>query len=148
MLTKYKIIIGILIVIAVGSLAGNVVLVNKLEAAKKSVATPGTPSAEEVKKVVSEVGRYISLPDDETPSMATVADPSALKDQPFFAKAEAGDIVLIYATSRKAILWRPSNSKIIEVSAINLPPPTETPSPSPSLTPNSSTTSATSSSAQ
>ena len=51
--------------------------------------------------------------------MATVSDPEKLKDQPFFAKAQKGDKVLIYSNSQKAILYSPTEDKIVEVAPIN-----------------------------
>lgn len=79
-------------------------------------------SAEEVQAVMSEVGKLISLPTEETPTLATVSDRDKLKEIPFFAKAETGDKVLIYVKARKAYLYRPSEKKLIEVAAINLAP--------------------------
>ncbi len=136
----------VLVLITIASLASTIVLANKLDTLKKATASTAAPTAEDIAKVVSQVGKSINLPEGETPTMATVADPSALKDQPFFAQAAAGDIVLIFEKSRKAILWRPSTEKIIEVSAINLPPPTDptkekpTPSVTPTPTPSPVTT--------
>jgi hypothetical protein len=72
----------------------------------------------EADKIIAAVGKLIYLPQDEKPTVATVADPQALKSQPFFAQAEVGDKVLIYTTSKEAILYRPSVNKIIAVSPI------------------------------
>jgi hypothetical protein len=59
------------------------------------------------------------LPADETPTIATVSDPEKLKDQPFFANAKKGDKVLIFSNSAKAILYSPTEDKIVEVAPIN-----------------------------
>jgi len=83
-------------------------------------ADPQKVAAEETRKLVSQVGALILLPQDETPTVATVVDPEQLKDQPFFANAEKGDRVLLYTTSKKAILYSPSQNKIIEVAPINI----------------------------
>ncbi len=83
-------------------------------------------TAEEVQAVVEEVGRLITLPAEETPTLATVSDKDKLKEIPFFAKAETGDKVLIYVKARKAYLYRPADKKLIEVAAINLAPDTRT----------------------
>ena len=76
-------------------------------------------SQEEVKKVVAQVGKLILLPEGETPTIATVSDPSALKNQAFFADAKKGDKVLIYTNAKKAILYDPVIKKIINVAPVN-----------------------------
>ena len=81
---------------------------------------PSVLGANEVKAIVSEVGKLIQLPQNEDPTIATVSDKSKLSDQPFFKSSENGDKVLIYTKSKKAILYRPSISKIIEVAPVNL----------------------------
>ena len=68
--------------------------------------------------LIEEVGRLIDLPADETPTIATVADPEQLKSQPFFAKAKQGDRVLIYPKAGKAFLYDPVAKKVIEVGPI------------------------------
>jgi len=75
---------------------------------------------EETAKIIAQVGTLIVLPEGEMPTMATVADPEKLKDQPFFAKAKKGDRVLIYAKAKKAILYNPESNKIVEVAPINI----------------------------
>ena len=85
-----------------------------------SATTPGTQNsqaADNTSQVVSRVGNMMLLP-DETPTIATVTDLSKLQGQKFFAHAEKGDIVLMYAKAQKAILYSPSQNKIIEVAPI------------------------------
>jgi hypothetical protein len=74
----------------------------------------------ELQTTLDKVSKLIVLPSDDTPSMATVLDPNALKDQPFFVNAVKDDQVLIFPKSQKAILYRPSTNKIIEVGPINI----------------------------
>lgn len=75
---------------------------------------------EEVKKLVSEVGKFIDLPTGENPTVATITDITKLKDQPFFARAKNGDKVLIYTNARKAILYDPQAKKVIDIAPINI----------------------------
>lgn len=74
---------------------------------------------EESQELIEKVGRLIVLPENEQPTIATVTDLAKLKGQPFFARAQIGDKVLIYSQSKKAILYRPSADKIIEVAPFN-----------------------------
>lgn len=85
----------------------------------KSKATPEGDAIKDLARVTEMVGKLMVLPTDETPTLATVSDPEKLKDQPFFAKAQKGDKVLIYANSQKAILYNPNTNKIVEVAPIN-----------------------------
>lgn len=71
-------------------------------------------------KLVAAVGQLMVLPTDEQPTIATVTDLEKLKDQPFFANAQIGDKVLIYTSAKKAILYRSSENKIIELAPLNL----------------------------
>lgn len=85
--------------------------------------SPPSKEAEQVKefqKTLKLISRLIILPENEQPTLATVSDASKLKDQPFFANAKTGDKVLIYANSKKAILYNPETDKIVEVSSLNL----------------------------
>lgn len=71
----------------------------------------------EIETLVNKVSRLMELPDEE-PTIATVSDKDKLKEQAFFSKSENGDKVLIFTTSGKAILYRPSADKIIDVTNI------------------------------
>lgn len=81
---------------------------------------PQAIAQQEVADLVAKVSKLIVLPTEETPTVATVSDPEALKDQPFFAKAEIGDKVLIYAEAKKAILYSVTLNKIIDVAPLNI----------------------------
>jgi hypothetical protein len=75
-------------------------------------------SEDDVAGVIAQVGELITLPEGETPTVASVADLDKLRDQPFFAYAEVGDRVLIYRQAKKAYLYRPSINKLIEVAPV------------------------------
>lgn len=68
---------------------------------------------------VTRVGKSISLP-DEKPTVASVADLDKLSGQSFFENAKEGDKVLIYTNSKKVILYRPEEGRVVEVGAINI----------------------------
>lgn len=77
------------------------------------------PQASASSDVIAKVGKLVELPAGETPTVATVSDLAPLKDEPFFKEAEIGDKVLIFSTSKKAILYRPSTNKVITVAPLN-----------------------------
>lgn len=89
----------------------------ELETYKKN---PEEAAKAEVRRYVEEVGEVYDLPEGEEPSVATVSDKSKLADQPFFAKAENGDITLIYTNAKLAVLYRPSSKQIINVSSVTI----------------------------
>jgi hypothetical protein len=84
------------------------------------LANPTVSLTAQAKVLVDEVGKLMVLPTDEQPTIATVSDITKLADQPFFANAKNGDKVLIYTQAKKAILFRESIDKIIEVAPVNL----------------------------
>jgi len=80
----------------------------------------------EVDTLLGQVGKLIELP-KEIPTVATVSDVTKLQDQAFFANAKNGDKVLIFVQAKEAVLYRPSENKIIKVSPVNIQ---STPTPS------------------
>jgi hypothetical protein len=68
--------------------------------------------------MVARVGALIDLPAGETPTIATVSDPSKLEDQAFFAGASKGDIVLIYTKAHEAYLYDPVRNKLVKVAPV------------------------------
>jgi hypothetical protein len=74
----------------------------------------------EIQQLVETVGKLLVLPTGEQPTVATVTDPGKLASQPFFANAKTGDKVLIYSTAKKAVLFRPSENKIVEVGPVSV----------------------------
>lgn len=87
---------------------------------------PGVVETKETKALVDTISDLMLLPEGEEPTLATVTDREKLADQPFFQKAENGDKVLIYSNSGRAVLYRPSLKKIIDVTAVNIAPPAGT----------------------
>lgn len=89
--------------------------------AKDLTLNPQKASQEENQKIINAVGKLVLLPQGETPTVATVTDPEKLKsEQPFFAKAVQGDKVLIYTQALKAIMYRPSENKIVEIAPLSI----------------------------
>lgn len=86
---------------------------------KKSTTNQDQVSQAEIKSLVEKVGRLAVVPTDETPTVATVSDPEALKDQAFFVDAKKGDKVLIYSNAKKAFLYDPNADKIVNIAPLN-----------------------------
>jgi hypothetical protein len=87
---------------------------------KHSTLDQQTQSSAETDALIKAVGKIVLLPENETPTIATVSDPSKLKDQAFFTNAQQGDKVLIYTNAKEAILYRPSIDKVVTISPINI----------------------------
>ena len=124
--SKQKLLILVLALVSVVLVATNVIFYRKLNSAKN----PQAQAQEDVQSLVSEVGKLMLLP-DEAPTVATVTDPAQLQGQPFFVNAKTGDKVLIYAAARKAVLYSPSEKRIVEVAPLIIGevPTTNTPAP-------------------
>lgn len=88
------------------------------------------------REIINKVSKLIELP-SETPTIASITDKTKLQDT-FFARSQNGDKVLIFQSSKKAIIYRESINKIIDVGAISIEnrPSTLTPAPLPSPAPN------------
>lgn len=131
---------------------------------KKEPQIFGLSAQSELTGLISQVEKLIVLPADELPTASTIGDVSTLSGQSFFKNAKTGDKLLAYPNAKWAVLYRPTENKIVEVGAFegnvqtttpvpttatptavptatSTPVPSESPSPSPSIIP--STTPAT-----
>ena len=80
--------------------------------------------------IIADVKNHMVLP-NETPIVTTVTNADAVRSQPFYANAKNGDRVLVFKT--RAILYRPSIDRVIEVGYIIPPPGGSTATPSAQL---------------
>lgn len=97
----------------------------------------------EAKELVSRISKFYELP-TEMPIIATVTDQTRLVGQLFFARALDGDKVLYFQLAQKAVLFRPSDGKIVNVAPIEQAKPAAgTTTATPSATPAPATKSAT-----
>ncbi len=118
MATKFNVLISILALGVIGGLSySTYYFYNQNKIAQAQLSDPQALSQKESEEIIAQVSKLMELP-AETPSIATVLDVEKLKEQPFFSKASNGDKVLIFSGAKKAILFRPSTSKIIEVDPI------------------------------
>lgn len=84
------------------------------------LSDPQQAAKDATDRLIEDVGKLVQLPQGETPTIATVSDVTKLKNQAFFAKAQNGDKVLIYTQAKRAILYRPSTNKVIEIAPVNI----------------------------
>ncbi len=134
-------------VFSIIALLGVFVVFGVLIALKLSGVNVGN-NKDDVESITKQVSKLMVLP-DETPTLATVIDKEQLIKQGFFKTAENEDKVLIFPKSGKAILYRPSLHKIVDVVPVKTVSPTpqtqqqltptptvssETPRPSPAPT--------------
>jgi hypothetical protein len=70
--------------------------------------------------IPQKVSQLIDLPAQEVSNIATVKDINKLEGQPFFAKAQNGDSVLVYERLQKVVVYRSSTNKIIEVGPLEV----------------------------
>jgi hypothetical protein len=104
-----------LVLLIVGLVVSTIYFYRKANAGDAQIKA----SIAEVQSLTKKVGKLMVLPADETPTVATVSDPEALRDQTFFADAKKGDKVLIYSNAKKAILYDPAADKIITIAPLN-----------------------------
>ncbi len=82
---------------------------------KSGLSKDASAVRNETKQLINKISQHLKLPENEFPTLATVTDKKKLPKQKFFNDAENGDKILIYPRAQKAILYRPSINKVIEV---------------------------------
>ncbi len=76
---------------------------------KKSLLSMGRETTQQ------KVAKLIELNGASAEKVSTVKSVPKLGNDKFYARAKAGDILLIYPSANKAILFRPSSNKLVEV---------------------------------
>ena len=76
------------------------------------------PQKSESQKIFEEVSSKALLP-KELPTLFKMSDSRKIKEEsPFFAAAEDGDVLLVFAKSKLVILYRPLDKKIVRMSPL------------------------------
>ena len=123
--TFYKFLLAYFVVsVGIIILGGGAFGVTKYQEAKREIKileeNPLATGDKEFQDIINKVGNHIILPENETPTIATVSDVDKLKEnQPFFRNAKNGDKVLIYESAKKAFLYNPEEDKIVDVGFVN-----------------------------
>lgn len=77
--------------------------------------TPEQLQQQQVDAYTKELSKVYSVPNEKPASVATVQDKDAVKKQyPALDQAENGDVVFVYKDAKLAILYRPSEKKVIK----------------------------------
>lgn len=86
----------------------------ELKAMKGPLANSGY-SEEEIQKVTNEMkSRVLVAPNDEVKILGVIDNPDQLrKEQVFYKDVEKGDYVFVFTVTSRALIWRPSESKVI-----------------------------------
>ena len=73
----------------------------------------------EIGRLLSAVAKHLVLPEDEQPTVATISDIEALKEnQPFFNGARNGDKVIVYTEASRAIIYSLERDVIVNVGTV------------------------------
>ncbi len=108
-------ILWVVTVVALLAIGGAVYLYKQVRELKKNNQFEDLQSNQDQLK--EKISKLINLP-DEKPTVANVTDKEKLKDQPFFKDAQNGDSLLIFPAAKKAIIYRESENRLINVGPI------------------------------
>ncbi|HSX28987.1 MAG TPA: LytR C-terminal domain-containing protein [Candidatus Saccharimonadales bacterium] len=114
--SQRKIIIGVTILIAVLLLIIGFLFMKYHNLSKD----PQAAAKATTRKIVGRVGNLYEIPTDEEPTVAQVQDKDKLAGQPFFAKAQNGDYILVYSKNKLAMIYREKDNKLVNVGPINI----------------------------
>jgi hypothetical protein len=103
-------ILVIIIIVALGYAVFNKFYMNKTPA--------GQLTDSQVKSLVKDVSKLINVP-DETPVVAVIAKADQLvAEQKFYTGAKDGDYLIVFPTAQKALIYRKSENRLINVGPI------------------------------
>ncbi|MBI3385840.1 LytR C-terminal domain-containing protein [Candidatus Gottesmanbacteria bacterium] len=118
-LTKKLFMVGGALLVLMALAVPSVYFYLQYRQAQSELANPTAAGQAKAARIIQAVGKLMALPTDETPTVAAVTDSQKLPNQPFFANAKNGDVVLLYINAKKAILYRPERNQIIDIAPIN-----------------------------
>lgn len=68
-----------------------------------------------VKEVNNNLKDILQLPTDEKPGIGTIQNLDDLKANPFFDDAKVGDRIIIYSKTKRVVLYRMEENRIINI---------------------------------
>lgn len=111
------VIVAVILILLV--LGGGIYYAFSRDTFESSSATPAELSQEDIDALLERVMTHIVLPTNEKPLVATIVDVESLvATQPFYQGAENGDVLLIFSTNSKAIIYSPSRDIVVNVGPI------------------------------
>lgn len=115
---KKKLVNVLLVLLVLAGFGLSAFLYTQMQTLKNDPKTLQQAQQSKTNAIKDKVAKLISVPADETPILATVDNKEKLKDQPFFKDAQNGDYILMFAQSKKAIIYRESENKLVNVGPI------------------------------
>lgn len=131
LVTKKNLLIALFVVLAVG-------FGYYFMQYRKLVKDPKAEAKAKTEQVIKKISLLAVIPNDPNAVLANVTDITKLKGQPFFNDAQNGDEIVIFPGAMRAVLYRPSINKII-----NIGPLSSSPNDVAGTTPSAATTPAT-----
>jgi hypothetical protein len=116
---------GIILALGLGS-AGTVLIpkLTKIEPTPPpavAIKISPTVSFTDVSQIPKRVSEILEITTDEIPNVTSIGQSDALRaGQPFFQNSKPDDYVLFYLQAKRAVLFRPSSGKIIDIAPIIL----------------------------
>jgi predicted PurR-regulated permease PerM len=116
--TKLRVLVGFVVVLVLvsGFLTFKYLQIN--HQIKQLKSNSNSVIANSTEKLLTKVGNLALLPQG-TPTIAIVKNVNQLKSEAFFDGAQNGDYLIVYAQAKKAILYRPSDNRIVEYANTN-----------------------------
>ncbi len=115
---KKQVFIAVVSLLTLGIISSSIYFFVQYRKSQALLKNPIEAAKTENKTLAQTIADIVDVPEGEEPTVANVSDTTQLANQPFFSKAVNGDKVIFYPTSQRAILYRPSTGKIIEMSAV------------------------------
>lgn len=119
---KRYLLTGFVVILILGFGVASIYFYTKYQKSQQLLGDSTVAAGEDTRKIVAAVGKLMELPTGEEPTVATVTNVEQLRSQDFFKRAQNGDNVIIYEKAGKAILYRSSVNKIIDVSPVQINP--------------------------
>ena len=116
--------ISALIVAVIIAVATSIFLFYKYETTKQELLSftgdADVLAVKENKELISKLAGLVDIPNEEEFKVATIKDISKLNQNPFYKNAKNNDKIVYFPISGRAILYRPSENKIIESSIVTV----------------------------